>query len=95
MVYELEQTIDKYLLSTFSNYQNAKILIELEEQNLEIANKTLEIAMERFRLGNITSVELRESQRTLLNTEHQLIEAQFQAKIYETELLHLTGGLRF
>lgn len=90
---ETEQSIDKYLISTYSNYQNSTRLIVLEEQNLENATKTLEIAIERFRLGNITSLELRESQRTLLNTEHRLIEAQFQTKMFETELLHLTGSL--
>lgn len=90
---EQQKTLETILLSYFSDYESSIELIALEENNLQLAEQALDIAFERFRLGNITPVELRESQRTLLNTETRLITAMFEAKIYETELLRLAGGL--
>ena len=90
---EQVKNVETVLLSYFSDYESAIELIALEENNLELARKALDIAFERFRLGNITPVELRESQRTLLNTETRLITAMFEAKIYEIELLRLAGRL--
>ncbi|TVQ66108.1 MAG: TolC family protein [Balneolaceae bacterium] len=77
----------------YSTYLQSLELIHLEEQNLENAELTLEIALERFRLGTITSLEFREAQRTLLQAENRLISAKFDAKIAETELLQLSGSL--
>lgn len=85
--------IETALLANYTNYRASIDLIRLEKENLELANQALEIALERFKLANITPVELRESQRTLLNTETRLITAMFEAKIYETELLRLSGKL--
>lgn len=90
---EQQKTIETVLLSYFSDYESSIELIALEQNNLQLAEQALDIAFERFRLGNITPVELRESQRTLLNTETRLITAMFEAKIYETELLRLAGNL--
>lgn len=85
--------IETTLLANYTNYRASIDLIRLERENLELAKNALEIALERFKLANITPVELRESQRTLLNTETRLITAMFEAKIYETELLRLSGKL--
>jgi len=94
--YEREQQyklIETRLSSNYENYRATIALIALEKENLELAKKVLDIAFERFRLANITPVELRESQKTLLDTETRLITAMFEAKIYETELLRLSGKL--
>lgn len=90
---ELSAAIDMHLIKTWENYQNSRQLYHLENQNLELANRTLTIALERFRLANITSIELREAQRSLINTENRLIDALFETKIYETELRRLSGSL--
>lgn len=81
-------------LAEYRNYRNTRLVVEIEQENLSLANETLEIALERFTLGTITSLELRESQRTLINTETRLVTAQFEAKLSETELLRLMGRLR-
>jgi outer membrane protein TolC len=55
--------------------------------------ETLQIALQRFTTGTISSLELRESQRALINTETRLIGAFYEAKLSETELLRLAGRL--
>lgn len=77
----------------FRTYQNNIELVDLEQDNLSNAEETLDIALERFRLGSISSLELREAQRTFLEAENRLINAQFNAKFAETELLRLSGEL--
>lgn len=81
------------LTSAYKNYQNRLTLIELEQQNLEIAQQNVDVALERFRLGEITSVELREVQEQLIQAESRLLTAQFEAKQAETTLFQLSGQL--
>lgn len=92
----LEQTrlrLEGGLYRQYQNYENSVELVELEEENLEYAGATLDLALERFELGTIDAIELREAQRTLMNAENRLIDAQFEAKLAETELLRLGGQL--
>lgn len=90
---ELKLSISSELQQTYQQYEDALTLIELEEENLQYTKQTQEIALERFRLGTISSVELRETQLSLLNAENRLILAQIEAKTAETELLRLSGNL--
>ncbi len=78
----------------FRDYENTLELVDLEQENLGVAEETLDIALERFRLGAISNLEFREAQRALLNAENRLIEAIFEAKLAETELLRLSGVLQ-
>ena len=85
--------LETALYAEYRNYTSVLRLVELESENLQLAVDALEIALEQFRLATITSVELREAQNILINTESRLIDAQFDAKISETELLRLAGEL--
>jgi len=85
--------LESDFLAIYRTYQNSIELVDLEEENLSNAEETLDIALERFRLGSISSLEFREAQRTFLAAENRLINAKFEAKVAETELLQLTGEL--
>jgi outer membrane protein TolC len=87
------QQVQADLTRVYQRYTNALRLVELESENLKYAEQSQEIALERFQLGTINSLELREAQRTLNNAENRLIQAEFEAKIAETELLRLSGML--
>lgn len=93
---QLEQSkirLETRFFTLFSTYQNNLELVDLEQENLQNAEQTLDVALERFRLGSISSLELREAQRSFLTAENRLIEAKFEAKIAETELFQLSGDL--
>lgn len=85
--------VEAGLLGAFKNYANSLDLVRLESENLTFAEQSLEIALERFKLGTINSIELREVQRTLISAESRLIQAQFEAKLAETELQRISGRL--
>lgn len=92
-VEEQRKEAEAGLRSAYQNYANTLKLVELESKNLKYAKQSVDIALERFRLGTINSLELREAQRTLINAENRLIQAQYEAKVAETELLRLSGKL--
>lgn len=90
---DLSLQVTAQVSQIYARYSDALSLIELEEENLEINKETVDIALERFELGTISSIELREAQQSLLNAENRLIDAQITAKTAETELLRLSGRL--
>ena len=93
---ELEQSklrLESDFLSLYRSYENNINLVDLEQDNFANAEQTLDIALERFRLGSISSLEFREAQRTFLDAENRLINAKYDAKLAETGLLQLSGQL--
>ncbi len=81
------------LESTYAVYERSLLLVALEEENAEAARQNVTVALERFRLGVSTSLELREVQRALTDAQSRLIAATFEAKQAEVELLTLSGRL--
>ena len=89
----LEQQITNDLVLAFNQYQFDKELLEFEEENKSIAEENLAISLEKFRLGGSTILELNEAQRTLDTALNRLVNAQYNIKISELELLRLSGSL--
>lgn len=81
------------LASAYEEYQNRLELVALEEENLAAAEANVDLALERFRLGEITTIELREVQEQRIEAESRLLTARFEAKQAETTLLRLSGLL--
>jgi outer membrane protein TolC len=81
------------LMATWLSMESRIQLAEFEAENLEVADMNLAIAMERFRLGELSGLELREAQKNYLAAEGRLITARYQAKIVEVELMEISGGL--
>lgn len=90
---DVSAQLDANLTSAFADYRNRLALVALERENLQAAIANVELALERFRLGTISSVELREVQEQRIQAEGRLLDARFEAKRAETELLRLSGQL--
>jgi outer membrane protein len=87
------QTINAQLISTFQNYQTNLDLVKVESGNVEVAEQNLEITLEKYRLGSISPLELREAQRSSIDAITRLLNAEYQAKITEISLKELSGTL--
>ena len=85
--------IDVALSNTFKDYELHKKLLTLEEENILLAKENVNIALERFRLGVSTNLELREAQISLEEGYNRLIAARYNTKVSETELLRLQGNI--
>ena len=75
------------------DYENRLKVFELQEQNVITATDNYNRSNERYRLGQITSVELRQAQINLLNAKTNRNLAKYNAKLAELQLLQLTGQL--
>ena len=83
--------------SDFSNlwmaYINNMNLTKLERENLTHALENYEIAIERYKLGNLSGIELREAQNSLLEAEERLVQSEYLTKLCEISLLEISGGI--
>lgn len=90
---DFRSRLEADLTATWLSMQSKIQLAEFEAENLKVAELNLAIAMERFRLGELSGLELREAQKTFLAAESRLITAHYQAKIVEVGLREISGGL--
>ncbi|MBH8567706.1 TolC family protein [Microvirga sp. STS02] len=85
--------LDANAATAFAQYQNFLQLLDLEETNIQLARQNVDIALERYRLGLLTPLALREAQRNQLDAETRLLDIRYSAKQAETALRRLSGGL--
>jgi len=90
---EVEQGVRADLLTIYSAYSNYLRLISLEEQNFRTATENLDIALERYRLGSLSGIDLREVQKSLLDSRERVISANYQAKLAEISLMLISGRI--
>jgi adhesin transport system outer membrane protein len=90
---ETELGVKADLITIFSAYSNYLRLIELEQQNLATATENLTIAMERYKLGSLSGIELREVQKSLLDSRESLLSVQYQTKLAEISLNLIAGRI--
>ena len=65
----------------------------LEKENLVAAQENYRIAIDRYKLGELSGIELREAQNSLLEAEERLSVAEYSTKICEISLLQLSGQI--
>ncbi len=90
---EVEQSVKADLISVYNGYTNNLKLLKLEEENLLTATENLNIALERYKLGDLSGLELREVQKSLLDAEERLLQVEYQAKLAEISLLQISGQI--
>lgn len=94
LLYEQQRnTVNVDLHNAFINYENAKKILAIEEETIGLAKENVYIALETFKRGLNTFVELRTAQQSLAEAYSRLITARYNAKLAETELLRLNGSL--
>lgn len=77
----------------YTSYANSLKVLAIEEENILLARENVTIALEGFRRGITTFIELRTAQQSLADAYNRLIAARFSAKISEIELFRLQGSL--
>ncbi|OJX64793.1 MAG: hypothetical protein BGO84_10485 [Dysgonomonas sp. 37-18] len=91
---QYEQTILS-IKADFSNmwmaYRNNIDLTNLEKENVQTAKENHEIAIERYKLGDLSGIELREAQNSLLEAEERLVQAEYNTKLCEISLMQISG----
>lgn len=81
------------LVAAHARYRSGLEQMRLEDENVTVARRNVEIAYAQLRTGTITAVDLRQVQVSLLDAQTRLLDATFAAKRAETELRRLNGTI--
>ncbi len=90
---QIEQSLSADLANFWQAYLNNLEVIKLERQNLIAAKENYNIAMERYLLGDLPGIDMREAQKSLLDAEERILTAEYNTKLCEISLMQISGNI--
>jgi outer membrane protein len=93
LIQQQSQAINSQLISAYQTYLTNLDLVALEQKNEDIARQNLDITMEKYRIGTITTLEVRTAQLNFVNAITRYSTARYQAKVSEVNLKELAGNI--
>ncbi|CAM3500599.1 TolC family protein [Flavobacterium gelidilacus] len=93
VINQQKNALESQLATFFQSYQTNLELIKIEAENVEIARQNLDITLAKFRIGTITTIEVRTAQQNFIEASVRYATAQYQTKISEINLKELAGTL--
>jgi outer membrane protein len=85
--------INTSVATAYRDYTLYQQTLALEEDNIKLVRENLFIAQERYRLGVTTFLEMRTAEQSFADATNRLIQARYNTKVAEIELLRLRGDL--
>lgn len=85
--------VQNAIFNLWVDYLTNLKVVAIELVNQDVARENVSIAFEKYQLGTINDIELRETQKKYIDAQYELLLSQFQAKQAEVELLKVSGGL--
>jgi outer membrane protein TolC len=89
MVIDIERNFN----NAWDDYQNKLTIFQVQENNIITSTNNFNITQEKYKLGQATSIEFRQAQLNLINSELNRNQAKYAAKIAELTVLQLSGEL--
>ncbi len=89
----LLQELERDLINAYTDYQNKLYVLAAEEKNVETNLLNFSRSQERFKVGQITSIDFRFAQQNLLNALDNRNQARYDAKIAELVVIQISGEL--
>lgn len=89
----LKLDIERNFNNAWDDYQNKLKIFQVQETNIETAKNNFSRTQEKFKLGQVTSIEFRQAQFNLLTAELSRNQAKYDAKLAELFVLQLSGEL--
>ncbi|WP_370391656.1 TolC family protein [uncultured Winogradskyella sp.] len=90
---ELRLDIERNFNNTWDDYQNKLKIYRVQEENIKTAKNNFLRTEEKFKLGQIISIEFRQAQLNLLTAELSRNQAKYDAKLAEIAVLQICGEL--
>ena len=90
---QILNTLERNVANALEVYNNSLFILKSEDKNVETNKNNFSRTEEKFKLGQITSIEFRQAQINLLNAQSNLNTAKYDAKNAELNLLQLSGEL--
>lgn len=86
-------SVERDFYNAWDDYQNRLAIYQVQENNIITSKNNFDRTKEKFKLGQVTSIEFRQAQLNLLNAELSRNQAKYQAKLAELSVLQLSGEL--
>ncbi len=94
LVYDNQKSIVSLgIINAYKDYELQKMALVLEEENILLAKENVDIVFQVYKLNSNTLIQLKEAQKSLQDAYTRLIDARYNTKLAETELLRLKGDL--
>ena len=85
--------VDLAVFNAWKNYEWQKKALSLEEESIALARENVDIVLQVYKLNSTTLIQLKEAQKSLQDARTRLINARYNTKLAETELLRLKGEI--
>jgi len=86
-------SVERDFYNAWDDYQNRLAVYQVQENNIVTAKNNFDRTQEKYKLGQVTSIEFRQAQLNLLSAELSRNQAKYQAKLAELSVLQLSGEL--
>ena len=90
-IIEAKAELNNQLDILIDNYQNQVELLAITDRQIQLANSNLEITEERFKAGQLTSLDYRNVQNQYLNAAYGKVGAIYSLLITKSEIDFLVG----
>lgn len=90
---QVRLNIEAQINSLYVSYLSGLDLTKLGLENIAVAKHNLDISLEKYRLGNITPLEIRQAEENYLDAQAKFFAAQYQAKAAEVTLKQITNNI--
>ena len=90
---DLELDLERNFNNAWTDYRNKLNIFYIQDDNIKTARNNFLRTEEKFRLGQVTSIEFRQAQQNLLTAELTRNQAKYDAKLAEIVVLQLSGEL--
>jgi len=85
--------VERNFNNAWDDYQNKLVVFQVQEDNIKTAQNNFDRTEEKFKIGQVNSIEFRQAQLNLLNAELSRNQAKFSAKLSELDVLQISGEL--
>ena len=85
--------VERNFNNAWDDYQNKLVVFQVQEDNIKTAQNNFDRTEEKFKIGQVNSIEFRQAQLNLLNAELSRNQAKYTAKLSELEVLQISGEL--
>lgn len=85
--------IERDFNNAWDDYQNKLTIYNIQEENILTSKNNFDRTEEKFRLGQVTSIEFRQAQLNLLISKLSRNQAKYDAKLAELFVLQLSGEI--
>jgi outer membrane protein len=88
-----KQALNATAYVQYKSVELSQAMVKLEQENLKSAEELVMISNERFKVGKANVLETKETQKILEEAKVRVINARYELKKSETELMRVSGEL--